>query len=503
MNVAQTIEQGRRRFPNKPALIFEDQVFTYRHLDEQVNRMANVLHGLGLQRGDRVALLLPNCPEFVISYLGVLKMGGIVVSVSPILKPEEVGFILSDCGAILLITTAELSESAPRDELSTLLHILIAEEDSQPGQAWLTLMAQAHSEFQAVIMKQDEPAAILYTSGTTGFPKGATLSHGNIISNISAVNRCCNMQPDDRLLLFLPLFHCFGQNFILNAGLNAAATIVLQRRFNPELVAEVIFKEQITMLFGVPTVFMQLLEQAPPGNKFSSVHYCFTAAAPMPPEIVHHWQEQFNQILFEGYGLTETSPFASYNHLFNYKIGSIGTPIEHVEMRVVNRDGIELAVGEVGELVIRGPNVMLGYWNRPQETSDAIRAGWLHTGDLGWQDTEGYFYISDRLKDMVNIAGFKVYPSEVERVICRHPSVAEVAVYGVPDPLKGELIKASIRLLPNTEASEEEIITFCSSHIASYKVPRQIDFVSELPKNSTGKILKRLLRNAFSSPQST
>jgi long-chain acyl-CoA synthetase len=355
-------------------------------------------------------------------------------------------------------------------------------------------MALATDEAQAIYMESHEPAAILYTSGTTGFPKGATLSHGNVISNMYSVNRCTKMSPEDRLLLFLPLFHCFGQNFVLNSGLNACATIVLQQRFEISAVLETIERDRITMFFGVPTVFQRLLELHPEEWTCSSLRYYFSAAAPMPPEVPQQWLSRYGAIIHEGYGLTETSPFASYNHEFKYQFGSIGMPIDNVEMKIVDLDGSETPIGKIGEIIIRGPNVMLGYWNRPQETAQVIKNGWFYTGDLGRMDEDGYFYIVDRLKDMINVSGFKVYPSEVERIIAKHPAVAEVAVYGVADQLKGEIVKANIKLKSGVVMSQKEIINFCIQNIATYKIPRDINFVESIPKNATGKVLKRSLR---------
>jgi long-chain acyl-CoA synthetase len=307
------------------------------------------------------------------------------------------------------------------------------------------------------------------------------------------------MQPDDRLLLYLPLFHCFGQNAILNAGLNVCATIILQRRFDQEQVLNAIVTHKVTMFFGVPTIFIKLLNTNTSDCNFESLRYYFSAAAPMPIEVAQNWQAKYGIVIHEGYGLSETSPCSCYNHDLKYKLGSIGTPIENVEMKIVDGDGHQVQPGELGEIVIRGPNVMLGYWNRPFETAEVIKNGWFHTGDIGRTDEDGFFYIVDRLKDMVNVSGFKVYPTEVENVIYQHPAVAEAAIYGVPDALKGEIVKANIVLKEGHAITEEQIIEFCSRRIAAYKVPRVINFVDSIPKNPTGKVLKRVLRQQFIS----
>jgi long-chain acyl-CoA synthetase len=495
MNIAQNVERGARFFPNKAALVFESRSITYQELDCLASRLAGGLSRLGVKKGDRVALFLPNIPEFVISYLGILKVGAVSVSVNAMLKSGEVKFILRDCGAKALVTTEKLRNNVPDQELPDLNYILIAEGKSRQDISLEELIAGDHFEPRAIAMNRDEPAAIVYTSGTTGFPKGATLSHGNVISNMYAKNRCCRMQPEDRLLLFLPLFHCFGQNAILNSGLNACATIVLQRRFKPEQVLETIERDRITMFFGVPTVYLKLLAFDTSSYNLKSVRYYFTAAAPMPVEVVQRWQKKYNLTIHEGYGLTETSPFACYNHDLKYKLGSIGTPIENVEMKLVDPNGMEVSPGALGEILVRGPNVMLGYWNRPVETAQVFSDGWFHTGDLGCMDEDGYFYLVDRIKDTINVSGFKVYPAEVENILYAHPAVAEVAVYGIANPLKGEIVKADILLKTEFSVTQEELLEFCSQKLAVYKIPHTINFVEFIPKNTTGKVLKKVLRD--------
>jgi long-chain acyl-CoA synthetase len=518
MNIAHHVERGQILFPHKIALIFEGKFFTYQQLDRLASKVANGLSGLGVKRGDRVALFLPNIPEFIISYLGILKLGAIAVSVNVMFKTEEVSHVLNDCAAKIVITTEAQCKYVSTADLPQLEQILIAEGESDypesyglapqtgrlcdRGLSLEQLMANADSRAKAVTVERHTPASVVYTSGTTGFSKGATLSHGNVISNMYAQNRCCRMNADDQLLLYLPLFHCFGQNAILNAGLNACATIVLQRRFELEQVLKNIVVHNITMLFGVPTVFIKLLKAEISSKDLQSIRYYFSAAASMPVAVAQHWQSNYGLTIHEGYGLTETSPCACYNHDLQYKFGSVGMPIENVEMKIVDRSGQQLSPGELGEIAIRGPNVMLGYWNRPQATAQAIKNGWFHTGDLGRIDEQGFFYIVDRLKDMINMSGFKVYPNEVEQVIYQHPAIAEVAIYGVPDPEKGEIVKANIVTKNSDRAiTASEIKEFCSQRLANYKIPREISFVADLPKNPTGKVLKRVLRQEATSPK--
>lgn len=495
MNIAQHIERGHHLFPDQIAVLFEGKSYSYQDLDQMANRVANGLKELGIHRGDRIALFLPNIPEFIVSYLGIVKIGAVAVSLNAMLKSTEVSFILNDCSAKAVVTTAELVSHVPENDLPELKHVLIAEGQATTGIDLAAIMANASDEAKAIEMDRYAPAAIVYTSGTTGFPKGATLSHGNIISNSYSQNRCCGMQADDRILLYLPLFHCFGQNAVLNAALNSGSTLILHRNFDLEKILKSVATEKITMFFSVPTMYIVLLNMGTLGYDLSSVRYYFSAAAPLPAEVAQKWYDKYGQYIHQGYGLTETSPCASYNHDFKYKLGSVGTPIENVEMKIVHADGRDALPGELGELAIRGPNVMLGYWNRPFETAEVIKNGWFYSGDIGQIDEDGYFYIVDRSKDMINVAGFKVYPTEVENVVYQHPAVAEAAVFGVPNIETTEMVRAHIVLKEGQVITDKQIIAFCSERMAAYKVPKAVKFVDSIPKNPTGKVLKRVLRD--------
>jgi long-chain acyl-CoA synthetase len=494
MNIAKNLERARLFFPDKPALLFEGKTLTYGQLDGDVNRLANGLRGLGVEKGDRVALFLPNIPGFVMGYFAIQKLGAIAVSVNAMLKREEVKFILKDAEAKVLLTTRDQRQEVPEDALPDLEHIIIVEGEAGNDLSLARLISTGAADFSCADSDMHDPAAILYTSGTTGFPKGAVLTQFNIGSNAHSAANHSGVRMEDRLHLFLPLFHCFGQNYILNSGISKCATIVLHRRFEPEPVVEAIRRDRVSMFFAVPTVFIYLLNMDISTVDLSSIRYCFTAAANMPQETALKWKEKFGLVIHEGYGLTETSPFASYNHDFNHKFGSIGTPIENVDMKIADDDGHELPVGKMGEIIIRGPNVMQGYWKNPQATARAIRNGWLRSGDIGIMDEQGYFFITDRVKDMINVAGFNVYPNEVEQVIYRHPAVKEVAVYGRPDPIKGEAVHAAVVLKEGMRLEPQEIIDFCRKNMAVYRVPRKVEWVTELPKSPTGKILKRVLR---------
>jgi long-chain acyl-CoA synthetase len=493
MNVAQHVERAAAWFPDHPALLFEGRALTYRELNDRAGRLASALGAHGVRRGDRVALYLPNIPEFAVCYLGALKAGAVAVSINAIFKADEVAFIVNDASARVLFTTGDLLGQVRRETCPSLGHVVVVEGDGQ-GQPALAAWLAAGAPARGLDLDRDEPAVLLYTSGTTGVPKGATLSHGNVVFNDYACAHHMGVRQTDRLLCFLPLFHVFGQNAIMNAAFAACATVVLHRRFVPDQVLDSIQRERATMFFAVPTIFINLLAADLSRWDLASIRYEFSAAATMPQEISRRWTERFGRPVYEGYGLTECSPFACYNHDFRHKFGSVGTAVENVELKILDPDGHELPRGEWGEICINGPGVMKGYWGRPADTAAAIRGGWLRSGDIGTMDDEGYVFIVDRVKDMINVSGFKVWPAEVEQVLYRHPAVREAAIYGVADPVKGEAVKASIVLRPGAAATAGEVIAYCRERMAVYKAPAEVEFVAELPKSATGKILKRVLR---------
>ncbi len=502
MNIAQNVERVVRLFPDRPAILAGGRTLSYGALDAAVNRTAHGLRALGVVTGDRVALFLPNLPEFPIAYLAAQKLGAVAVSLNAMLTTEEVRHVLEDSGAKVLFTTEALWPQA-RPLLGTLpaLAHVIACEGAIPGHPTLEALGEGRPDLLAAVdLDRDAPAAILYTSGTTGKQKGATLSHGNVVSNMYAAQHCLRTEPDDRLLLFLPLFHCFGQNFIMNAGLNAGAALVLHRKFEPQAVLASIQELGATMFFAVPTIYIGILAAGVPPERLAGIRFYFSAAASLPVEVAEQWRARHGRPIHEAYGLTETSPLATYNHELAYRPGSIGAPIENVEVRVLDENDAAVPAGSWGELAIRGPNVMLGYWNRPQESARALRGGWFHTGDIGYADPDGYLHLVDRSKDMVNSAGFKIWPREVEDVLYRHPAVKECAVIGAPDPVKGEVVKAFIAVRPDVGLTAEEVEAFCREHMAAYKVPRLVEFVAEIPKSPTGKILKRVLREPRGRP---
>ena len=492
MNIAHHVETGRRTQESGTALVFEDAHWSYGELDRLAGRTAHTLRALGVARGDRVALYLPNCPAWVWAYLGILKLGAIAVSIPASLRMDEVRALAMDADPVILVTTRELLAFVPRADLPGLRHCLLADADPADAAA---LPAASLDTVAAEEMAPEDPAVIVYTSGTTGRPRGVLLSHGNVVANARAKVRYLDIQPRDRLLLFLPLHHCFGQNAVLNAAFQAGATVLLQRRFDPERILAAAGAGEVTMFFGIPASYVLLLARATPAD-LRHVRYFFSAAAPLPVEVERRWVDRFGSVIHQGYGLTETSPFASYNHQSKHRQGSIGTPIEGVAMRVVDPDtGNEVPPGVPGEIVIRGHNIMLGYWRQPDETARAVRDGWFHSGDLGTRDEEGYFYLHDRLKDLVNVGGLKVYPAEVDAVLWTCPGVADAATYGVPDPVLGEQLRAAVVPEPGARPTPEHILRHCRAHLAAYKVPTTVVFRTAIPKNPTGKILRHVLRD--------
>ncbi len=495
MNVAQNLETAAKHFPHKTAILFEGQHIRYSQLNADANRLANAMQANGIKLGERVALYLPNIPEFAICYLATLKMGAIAVSVNSMLKAYELKYILNDSGAVLLFTVGELLENVKPQDYENLKHVVICEGDAQGNPELDSFLEPGADEFATVDLNPEDPASILYTSGTTGFPKGATLTHGNVVSNAWATVHHAGYTLDDRLPLFLPLFHVFGQNFIMNSAFTACATIVMYRRFVPDQVLDSFGREHVTMFFAVPAIYIALLNMDLSKFDLSSIRYEFSAASTMPREISSQWAERFGRPVYEGYGLTECSPFACYNHDFKHKSGSVGTAVENFQIKILGENDQEVPLGKWGEICVRGPGVMSGYWNRPEESEKALRSGWLHSGDTGHMDDEGYVFIVDRVKDMINAAGFKIWPAEIEQFLYTHPAVKELAVYGVPHPEKGESVRAAVVLKEGAAATAEEITTFCKDNLANYKVPGEVEFLDELPKSATGKILKRVLRD--------
>ena len=495
MNICESLIRSARIFPDKIAIVWDTQQLSYSQLNAASELAAQRLLDSGITPGDRVAMMLPNTPAFPVWYYAALRIGAIAVSVSTRLAGEEIKFILDDCQAQAFIGNSDAfsiaAEQLPdraiaknvENDVSGLLDQTISGNSQPAASTWYDA-------------DPNDPALILYTSGTTGFPKGATLSHMNVRSNVHAFNHLCNMQTKDVVLLAVPLFHCFGQNALLNSVLNVGGALVFQQKFDLNESKHLIARNRVTQLYGVPMMFRMLLESCT-RDDLASVQFCFSAAAPLPVQVSKSWQEKFDMPIHEGYGLTETSPFASFNHRDLFVTGSIGTPIDCVEMKIVNTEtGGQCAPGELGEIAIRGPNVMLGYWNRKEDTRQAIRNGWFHSGDIGRVDDQGYFYIVDRVKDMISIGGLKVFPAEIERVLLDHQDVIQTSVVGLPDPNFGEQIIAFV--VTNEDCIGSDLHSKLEKHtrqrLGNYKIPRQFIVVNKLPLNPSGKILKTKLR---------
>ena len=495
MNVAHFLEASARHLPGRPALVFGDRAWTYAELDREAGGLAAGLARLGLRPGQRACLHLGNRPEFVLAYYACQKLGVTPVALNVTYKREELAYIVRDSEAAAIVSggAAAAELPAPGDTPSVRVRVGTADPGAVPFEA-----VAADPPLRADDLDREDVAAILYTSATTGRPKGVLLTHANVVSNTFAVVHHLRMTPDDRGLCALPLFHCFGQNFIMNALVAGGGTLILQERFVPADFLGAIARHRVTVLYAVPTMYivlLGLLQGAEPGAAdLSSLRLAFSAAAMLPADVESRWQAATGLPVSQGYGLTECSPFATYNHERAHRPGSVGTPIENVEVRVVDEHDRPVPDGTLGELVIRGPNVMKGYLGKPEETAETLRGGWLHSGDIGSRDADGYFHVVDRVKDMVNVAGFKVFPREVEELLFAHPAVAEAAVLGAPDPVKGEVVRACVVLRPGRTATAEELVELCRARIAAYKVPVVVEFLQSLPKSPTGKILKKELR---------
>ncbi len=515
-NLATILEESTRRYPDRVAIVFGDSQLSYRDLSSEVNRVANGIRKLGIIKGDKIALSCPNVPHFPIVYFAILKAGASVVPLNVLLKGREIAYHLVDSDAKAYFCF-EGSEQLPmgqngfegyRDTVACENMILLTGDPNRvspfEGINTLGTFVQDESEyFETVSTEFDDTAVILYTSGTTGQSKGAELSHANMLLNARLADNDVYLRKDPEVhLICLPLFHSFGQTAQMNCGIYTAGKLVLMSRFDPDEALSLMEKERVTYFAGVPTMYWAILNH-PNAEKYDlkSISENLTAAvsggAAMPVEVMLAFNKKFGVKILEGYGLSETSPIASFNHYKNEtKIGSIGTPVWGVKMKIADSDGNELPVGEHGEVLIKGPNIMKGYYNRPEASAAAIKNGWLFTGDIGRMDEDGYFYITDRVKDMIIRGGFNVYPREIEEVLLSHEDVSLAAVIGVPHESHGEEIKAFVILKDGAKTSSESLIEWSKENMAAYKYPREIELVDSLPMTATGKILKRELRNS-------
>ncbi|MFD9277955.1 long-chain fatty acid--CoA ligase [Streptomyces mirabilis] len=487
MNLASHLVRSARTHPDRAALRLEDAVVSYRALDEGSAHMAGLLDNHGVKPGDRVAIMLPNVPEFALAYFGVLRAGGIVVPMNPLLKSREVAHYLGDSGARLLFAWHAFADEARAGAQQAEAEVVVV----SPG-SFDSLLASAPSVEDVADLHEDDTAVILYTSGTTGQPKGAELTHANLTRNCDIAGELVQLTADDVIFGGLPLFHAFGQTCTLNAAVGSGACLTLLPRFDAGKALGILGEHGVTVFAGVPTVFSRLVQE-PDRDAYpvSRLRVSLTGGAAMPVQVLHDFQTAFDCVVLEGYGLSETSPIASFNTLqAGPKPGSVGTPIRGVEMRVV-ANGREVPHGESGEIAIRGHNVMKRYWQRPEETAATIRDGWLYTGDIGRVDEDGSFWIIGRTKDVIIRGGYNVYPREVEDVFYEHPAVADAAVIGLPSSDLGEEVGAAVVLKPGARTTAEELREYVKHQVAAYKYPRKVWITDALPKGPTGKILKR------------
>jgi long-chain acyl-CoA synthetase len=507
LNLATLLRDSAGTYPKKAALIIGPTTLSYETLHGHAQKLAGGLAKLGIKRGQHVALMLPNVPQFTIAYFAAHYLGCPVVPLNVLLTPDEIAYHLSDSDAVALIAWEGFGEQAQAgfNRAEACKHFIVAKADpsdtSAPsaGQNFTALIASAEPVKELPDTMPDDTAVILYTSGTTGRPKGAELSHFNLFYNADYVgSRLVALPPETVALAVLPLFHSFGQTVIQNSVLRLGGTIVLLPRFEPKAAFELMQKHRVTFFAGVPTMYFALLH-FPDASQYdvSSLQFCSSGGSAMPVEVMRAFDQKYNVNIIEGYGLSETSPVACFNQLDKPKRpGSIGVPIAGVEFKLIDDQGRTINEPMVpGEICIKGHNVMKGYYKRPEANAESIKDGWFSTGDIAHRDADGFYFIVDRKKDMIIRGGFNVYPREIEEVLYAHPAVAEAAVIGIKHESHGEEVKAVIALKPGQKATAEDIMAYCKQKLAAYKYPRFIEFRDSLPKTATGKILKRELRD--------
>ncbi|RMG55750.1 MAG: long-chain fatty acid--CoA ligase [Acidobacteria bacterium] len=483
--------------PDKVFLYFHDLEVTYRQLNDITDRLANGLTRLGIRKGDKVCLLLSNRPEFVYVFLGVPKVGAVLVPINIRLKAEEVQFIVENSDATVIVAEEVFLPlvHAIRPACPKIQHVVVVGESERQGAIPFSQLLDAPaSEPPEEVLPQDE-MSIIYTSGTTGKPKGVVLTHENYYVNSEQGVMISKMGPDERAMCILPLFHVNGQVVTILMPMQAGGSLILTEGFSPKTFFHNIARYRATTFSGVPTVYSILLH-APEAEQhdLGSLRMCICGAAPMPVEVLTRFEEKFNTTIIEGYGLSEGTCASTLNPIEGgRKIGSVGVPLPGQEIKIVDDHDRELPPGRVGEVLIRGRNVMKGYYKNPAATAEALRGGWLHTGDLGYRDEDGFLYLVGRKKEMIIRGGVNIYPKEIEEVLYRHPKVKEAAVIGVPDEIWGEEVACCLILKEGETWTEEDVIAYCREHLADFKCPRKVFFVEAFPKTATGKIQKHLL----------
>lgn len=498
MNLIELADQNYREFGEYTYLIFEGREYTNLEMLQYARKLANGLKSLGIERGQNVVVMLPNCPEVLISYQGILRAGAIIVPLVFRLEAKEIAHILQNSESVAVITSKDLLSkiNRAREGIQTLKHVSIVEDEEIPGTVrFWQLVNESPADVIPLDIKEDDVAVILYTAGTTGLPKGVMLTHKNLYSNAVSSASISDTQPGDVSLGVLPLSHSYGLT-MMNISYKFKNTVVMMRWFDPEETFKLIEKYRVTGFSGVPAMFAMMVNH-PAADKYdlSSLRRTGSGSAPLPVEVLNAFQKKFNVPLREGYGLSEAAPIVSTHYPGRVqKPGSIGQVIPGVEVRIVDENDRDVPVGEIGELLVRGPNVSPGYYKMPEETAKTFRDGWLYTGDMARMDEDGYLYIVERKKDLIIRGGFNIYPRDVEEVLHKHPAVLDAAVIGVPDPVMGEEIKAFIVLREGQSATEQELIEHCQQYLAKFKCPKYVEFIDQIPRNPVGKILRKELR---------
>jgi long-chain acyl-CoA synthetase len=487
-NFAEELAAAADEAGDRPAIKLDDIVLNYSALHGATAHAAGLLRSKGVEAGDRVGLQMPNVPYFPVIYYGALRLGAVVVPMNPLLKAREVEYHLKDSGSKVLVAWHDFEDAARNGSEAAGAECLIA----KPGE-FEQAIGSAEPIAEIAERADDDAAVIIYTSGTTGTPKGATLMHSNLASGAATARDLVDAGPDWVSLATLPLFHVFGMNSVMNTALRARGMLTLLPRFEPDKALEIIQRDKVNSFAGVPTMYSALLHHPGKDNfDTSSLDLCVSGGSAMPVEMLHGFDEAFGAKILEGYGLSETTGMGSFNLPDKErKPGSIGVPVGGTEFRLVDDEGNDVAEGERGEIVMRGPFVMKGYWDKPDATADTIKDGWFHTGDIGEKDDDGYFFIVDRKKELIIRGGYNVYPREIEEVLYTHPAVREVAVIGFAHDELGEEVAAVVSLKPDCEASPDELKAYAKERVAAYKYPRRVEIADDLPKSPTGKILKR------------
>ena len=483
MSLGKLLEETCQQFPDCLALIHNESRLTYREFHRAVNALGNALRRRGIQKGDKIVIMLPNIPDFAIAYFAVQKIGGVAVTINTATTFHELDYLMGNSDASALITTNQL---APRymqiKENLPLCKTLIATDDTGQPSEFSRIVETGPFDLDAVAMEPDDPAVMIYTSGLTGKPLGAMLTHNNLVTQSNLIREVVGGSEKERVLCLIPLFHSFGAAVNMLNMVNLGGAVVMVNQFNLDNILKTVEREKITIIASVPRLFLGMLFH-PGADQYdlSSVRFCVTGGAAIDPNLIPEFEKMFKVKIMEGYGLTEASPVCSFSRLdMVQKPGSIGIHVPHVELKVFDDDGRELPRGEIGELVVNGPNVMKGYYKDEEATAKVIKNGWLHTGDLALMDDEGYVFLKGLKKRMIITSGFNVYPREVEIVLDQHPAVASSRVVGKADLMRGEIVKALIVRKPGADADEKAILKHCRTYLSSYKLPREIEFVDKL-----------------------